>query len=362
MWHPAVPDHQGLSSSSCIAQLLNQLHFALFSTEVAFVESSSAEEALGKETVGTYLLLSLCRMDILEEMAVIEAGSASKQGQPTRGVIPSPRGIQDLLLEFPTAPQTAAELSPPLLFPHPSEVCELDSQCPDPQQTAFHPLAIGSTNLHSPSSSNEVGYPFAMSPPPVVVPQSNFAHAFITPWLDERPSQVNSGNDCMAMKEGDYIEPRASPVNEGKVLTPASATEAQMNSGSAFPSSSPLSLVIESHGAPSKVMPPTAKSILERRERAIREGRRHEAKLNCEERRILRRLRNRESAERCAKRKAEEAELLTGKIDDLEVENARLRSVAAQFESAVFKLEQYLGARAQPTGTVLANVCGPSLS
>ena len=87
------------------------------------------------------------------------------------------------------------------------------------------------------------------------------------------------------------------------------------------------------------VMPPTAKSILERRERAIREGRRHEAKLSDAERRILRRLRNRESAERCRLRRLEQANQLENKISSLQCENDELRKQAADYEHRIKELQ-----------------------
>lgn len=96
----------------------------------------------------------------------------------------------------------------------------------------------------------------------------------------------------------------------------------------------------KSTGTP--VMPPTAKSILERREKAIREGRRHEAKLSDEERRILRRLRNRESAERCARRKQEQASVLAKRITHLEKENVELRGMAEYYEREIRALESVL--------------------
>eukprot|EP00172_Hildenbrandia_rubra_P003913 Plantae.Rhodophyta-Hildenbrandia_rubra.ctg695.p1 GENE.Plantae.Rhodophyta-Hildenbrandia_rubra.ctg695~~Plantae.Rhodophyta-Hildenbrandia_rubra.ctg695.p1 ORF type:complete len:500 (-),score=95.51 Plantae.Rhodophyta-Hildenbrandia_rubra.ctg695:2726-4225(-) len=57
---------------------------------------------------------------------------------------------------------------------------------------------------------------------------------------------------------------------------------------------------------PNPVLPETAEEIIERRARALREGRKEAAKLNDTERRKVRRFRNRQSAERCRDRKLEE--------------------------------------------------------
>lgn len=87
------------------------------------------------------------------------------------------------------------------------------------------------------------------------------------------------------------------------------------------------------------VMPPSAKSILERREKAIREGRRKDAKLSEVERRILRRLRNRESAERCRLRRVQQALALEKKIESMQVENKRLIKQAEEYLITIRKLE-----------------------
>lgn len=92
----------------------------------------------------------------------------------------------------------------------------------------------------------------------------------------------------------------------------------------------------------SVVMPPSAKSILERRERAIREGRRKDAKLTDAERRILRRLRNRESAERCRLRRVQQASQLEKKIESMQVENKRLVAMAEQYEKTIKRLERVI--------------------
>lgn len=90
------------------------------------------------------------------------------------------------------------------------------------------------------------------------------------------------------------------------------------------------------------VMPPSAKSILERRERAIREGRRKDAKLTDAERRILRRLRNRESAERCRLRRVQQAAQLERKIETMQVENNRLVAMAEDYERTIKRLEKVI--------------------
>lgn len=85
-------------------------------------------------------------------------------------------------------------------------------------------------------------------------------------------------------------------------------------------------------------MPPSAKSILERRERAIREGRRKDAKLTEYERRVLRRLRNRESAERCRLRRLEEAAKLEQRMKLMQEENDRLIERASRYEQTILQL------------------------
>lgn len=90
------------------------------------------------------------------------------------------------------------------------------------------------------------------------------------------------------------------------------------------------------------VMPPSAKSILERREKAIREGRRKDAKLTETERRILRRLRNRESAERCRLRRVQQAAMLEKKIETMQVENKRLVEQAEEYQRTIQRLERVI--------------------
>lgn len=92
----------------------------------------------------------------------------------------------------------------------------------------------------------------------------------------------------------------------------------------------------------SVVMPPSAKSILERREKAIREGRRKDAKLSETERRILRRLRNRESAERCRQRREEQAKELQERIKTMQLENNRLVEMAGHYKQTIHRLEKMI--------------------
>lgn len=287
-------------------------------------------------------------MDILDEMAAIEAASASSRSKAKRELIPSPRGIQDFLVEFPTVPETTQDPGHP---PPPLSQAYIDESKYRPatssQQTTFLPLpSISSDDISSPNA-NSCGFSFAFSRPAVVVPTSSYGKEdAITPWLDEHSAQPPPGNNNASVEEQEEFEIPALPIQEKYTYTRTCEMEPEKIPATHHSYRESISEPQRVHG---KVMPPTAKSILERRERAIREGRRHEAKLSSEERRILRRLRNRESAERCAKRKAEEADLLARKIDELERENARLRSVAAQFETAVSKLEQYFAGKLKST-------------
>lgn len=284
-------------------------------------------------------------MDILDEMAAIEAASTSGLGKAVRKVVPSPRGIQDFLLEFPTLPEADHDKGNPPASVYPSHSYEQKKRpATDTQHAPYLPVLPHPSDAPSPSNGSTSGYPFAFSPPPVIVPPSSYGEDLITPWLDEHSPRPDRENEVFVTKEDVGVKTHERPALTRKSLM--IETETEKKSAGSCRSSAPT---YGFQDVPCKVMPPTAKSILERRERAIREGRRHEAKLNSEERRILRRLRNRESAERCAKRKAEEADLLARNIDELERENARLRSVAAQFESAVLKLEQCLGEKAKST-------------
>lgn len=277
--------------------------------------------------------------DILDEMAALAGNvmtnSDSESAKAACGVVPSPRGIQDILFDFPTSsgPSSDQISGPsPIALPHynPASICASRQNGPlTLSGTAKNELQLNRTQA--------AGFSFGVPPPLLVVPPSTFSQDLITPWLDECPPQ----SEAVAPKSVDAIGQHKSQPNNSLLVVGtgwkhAPGAQASLKRARAMAFGS----------GPSKVMPPTAKSILERRERAIREGRRHEARLNSEERRILRRLRNRESAERCAKRKLEEADQLAEKIAELERENLRLRSIAVQYENAVVKLEEYLGPRA----------------
>lgn len=95
-----------------------------------------------------------------------------------------------------------------------------------------------------------------------------------------------------------------------------------------------------SHIGTAGVMQPSAKSLLERREKAMREGRRKDAKFSDVERRIVRRLRNRESAERCRLRRLQQALLLESRVDCMQKENERLLSDVARYK---FVIQRYEG-------------------
>lgn len=72
------------------------------------------------------------------------------------------------------------------------------------------------------------------------------------------------------------------------------------------------------------------------------EGRRQDAKLTEAERRIVRRLRNRESAERCRLRRVEQARLLERKMVTMKQENERLVGQVEQYQATVSQLEQII--------------------
>jgi hypothetical protein len=297
--------------------------------------STLAVHGLASDGVADAATRGLARMeavcgeqhDILDEMAAAHemafagamAPSAPAPTWKAGGVlVPSPRGIQDMLFDFPAASSDAGAEGGAGGGGRAGEAGADDKAAahaccsPVKDEAALMPPAYRTAADFIPAES------VPASPPPLlVVPPSAFTRNCITPWLDG--AAQSSATTGMTLAEEN--EQSGGPQRQ---LPRTSAGVAKASS------------------APSKVMPPTAKSILERRERAIREGRRHEAKLNKEERRILRRLRNRESAERCAKRKNDQAEQLAGQIAQLERENLRLRSVAAQFETEVFKLEKYL--------------------
>lgn len=88
------------------------------------------------------------------------------------------------------------------------------------------------------------------------------------------------------------------------------------------------------------VMPPMASSILKRRAKALSEGRRQDAKLSDTERRIIRRLRNRESAERCRLRRAERARILRWELVMMEEENKRLTEISERYRNTISCLEE----------------------
>lgn len=90
------------------------------------------------------------------------------------------------------------------------------------------------------------------------------------------------------------------------------------------------------------VMHPTASSILERRAKALSEGRRQDAKLSETERRIIRHLRNRESAERCRLRRAERARILRQKLVMMENENKRLTELSKRYRNTISCLEEII--------------------
>lgn len=83
------------------------------------------------------------------------------------------------------------------------------------------------------------------------------------------------------------------------------------------------------------VMQPSAKTILERRAKAMREGRRKDAKLTEAERRIVRRLRNRESAERCRLRRVHQAAMMEQRMVHMQQENERLVAEAESYRKAI---------------------------
>lgn len=301
-------------------------------------------------------------------------GVAGPMVEGTKPFVPrkSPRRIQDMLIDFdaaaalaPAAEQTVSEpfndyqshaFSTNEVTPN-----VVDSLCAYSQDGNVHdmnPLSSNnfdfksSANCNPPSvsTSSPVSFLSHSVSPFVVVPKSMYKNNQITPWLE------NSASDCGTVPETMAdIEAKAEPVsaptfvkdNQPQMMTGNASflqQASKKSSGVSKPSrsSAPLSPI-----GSSKVMPPTAKSILERRERAIREGRRHEARLNDEERRILRRLRNRESAERCARRKMQQASSLSMKIAELEAENLRLRKIAAQCSSEVLALESFISTRSK---------------
>lgn len=292
-----------------------------------------------------------------------------------RGIKPfvprkSPRRVQDMMIDFdaaaalaPAAEQSVCEsfidYQSPAFPTNDISPNVVDSLCAYSQDGNAHDMNTlpcnnfdfkSSTDCNPPSvsiSSSASLLSHSVSPF-VVVPESMYKNDQITPWLEKSMSDGGTVPEAMA-----GIEAKAEPVpahtfvkdNQPQMMTGKANFLPQASkkpSGVSKPSRSSAPL---SPSGSSNVMPPTAKSILERRERAIREGRRHEARLNDEERRILRRLRNRESAERCARRKMQQASSLSTKIAELEAENLRLRKIAAQCSSEVLALESFISTR-----------------
>jgi bZIP transcription factor len=345
----------------------------------------TAEALSSRSTVAT---MSASRRDILDEMAEI-ASNLSPRPRPDvpapshdasvklapAPLVPSPRGIQDLVYDVP--PDAAAAAAVPELvnpvFPVSNHVA---------------PLYGEHGNVHG--SADVKTTPF--SPGALVVPEPRFTEHAITPWDpfqsapaltqssmplqsphsgSNTPASIAASDFVMGQMSRDIADremssyagnnydyehdqdcPPHNPVSgasfmsgDGTVGTDvgagASTADSRDNGSGSTGSSSG-----KNTGKPN--LPPTAKSILERRERAIREGRRHEAKLTQEERRILRRLRNRESAERCARRKSEESDALSDRILLLERENTRLRQVSVHYQAHIARLEARLGPSGQP--------------
>lgn len=259
--------------------------------------------------------------DILEEIAEIAGAMAEPSsvcGPP--GLIPSPRGIQDSLANALNQARSTCcsgtgcnAKAETLEMNNGHDVC---CQANVPRNVPCHSNVVGQGD--QPIFSLQV-------------PQPRYADA-ITPWIEE-------GKPPAAYYQASL--PATLPQTTS-LLSPSTPTTAdEFEEFDSFGSNSTAS----SRGRrldPPMVMPPTAKSILERRERAIREGRRHEAKLSSEERRIVRRLRNRESAERCAKRKTEEAEQMSRRIACLEEENQTLRMLASEYEAEISSIESSL--------------------
>lgn len=290
--------------------------------------------------------------DILDEMVAIADAmgpsvACSSLDVPAsldvrKSAVPSPRGIQDMMFEFPCTPsESQAYGSSEGEVPYKVEdMLSHDKQVEPPYEFSAMPQNPAGTVVH-------ISQP---APPPVVVPPSMFEQREITPWNEAgtcakapaglgnvdpsialtpeltSPSSVDLSKDCFSFV----------PVDDERDLSWGTNITAPLASGRKTESGS------GSSKTPSSKLPPTAKSILERRERAIREGRRHEARLNPEERRILRRLRNRESAERCAKRKNEQAAELSWKIVNLEKENSSLQMVVSSYREQIAKIEQLL--------------------
>lgn len=112
------------------------------------------------------------------------------------------------------------------------------------------------------------------------------------------------------------------------------------------------------------VMQPSAKAILERRAKAMREGRRKDAKLTEAERRIVRRLRNRESAERCRIRRVQHAALREQQMMSMQRENERLLAEAQYFRNAISQYQSIIEKFSKKTlpqnGQGSTSVVGPA--
>jgi hypothetical protein len=278
-------------------------------------------------------------MDILDEILLLQARQSSRlpsltnQGNPPQHhqyqqcqyvggennpagaarkvVVPSPRGIQDAYFDFmPEEPPASSTTLQPYASSSPVEAVPVKALSSHTQLSPFH--------IHNANAEIE---PPSFAPTSLTICPPQFAAESITPWIEDASSS-GGGNDESASASTRYYD-----------------DDDQDGSGST------LHVDQRNKTPSSRVMPPTAKSILERRERALREGRRNEARLNDEERRILRRLRNRESADRCARRKHEQAQLMSMKIENLENENNQLRSLAQEYEAEIAKLEKVLWQR-----------------
>lgn len=263
----------------------------------------------------TVVLAMASHRDILDEIAEI-AGSISKPAMTCnpQPLVPSPRGIQDALVN---ALSHAGNGCCSVNGCNPkAEVLEIS----DGQD--IHCQANVPQNMPENSPLQQQQQLSLLE-----VPQPRYTDS-ITPWIEEgKPPVLYNPVDARSLQ-----------MQNMSLLSPSTATTAdEFEDFDSFGSNSTFGKGRKSD--PPKVMPPTAKSILERRERAIREGRRHDARLSSEERRIVRRLRNRESAERCAKRKTEEAEQMSRRIACLEEENEHLRRVASQYEAEISSLE-----------------------
>lgn len=108
------------------------------------------------------------------------------------------------------------------------------------------------------------------------------------------------------------------------------------------------------------VMPPSAKTILERRAKAMREGRRKDAKLTEAERRIVRRLRNRESAERCRLRRVRQAAMMEQRMVQMQHENERLTAEAESYRKAISHYQSIIATFSHRATSQTATACVPA--